>query len=142
MAKVPRRGPTTAGETAGVGGRLPIELRTLRVGMRVTLLAPLAAAAMFVLATNARVSLGWIAFLLPGVAILAAIATLLPWDRILLRRGGMALLSLWALTALTLVSIGVWATGGGSSPLVLLSALTTVFFAVAFPPRTKRAATS
>ena len=135
MAKVPRRGSTTAGATAGVGGRLPIELRTLRVGMRVTLLAPLAAAAMFVLATNARVALGWIALLLPGVAILAAIATLLPWDRILLRRGGMALLSLWALTALALVSIGVWATGGGSSPLVLLYALTTVFFAVAFPPR-------
>ena len=29
------------------GGPLPIEFRTLRVGMRVTLLAPLAAAAMF-----------------------------------------------------------------------------------------------
>ncbi|HET9671955.1 MAG TPA: ATP-binding protein, partial [Actinomycetota bacterium] len=103
--------------------------------MRVTLLAPLAAAAMFVLATKARVALGGVGLALTGVAVLAAVATLLPWDRVLQRRGGMALLSMWALTALALVSMGVWATGGSGSPLVLLYALTTVFFAVAFPPR-------
>ena len=40
------------------GGPLPIEFRTLRVGMRVTLLAPLAAAAMFLLAMRTRVDLG------------------------------------------------------------------------------------
>jgi signal transduction histidine kinase len=141
MAKAPsvtdRRG--TRGERIDIegpvgGGRLPIELRTLRVGMRVTLLAPLAAAAMFVLATETRVGLGSLGMILTGVAVAAALATLLPWDRLLHGRGGMALLALWALTALGIVSVGVWATGGERSPLVLLYALTTIFFAVAFTP--------
>jgi signal transduction histidine kinase len=116
-------------------GALPIGLRTLRVGMRVTLLAPLAAAATFVLATRTKVALGGYGLLLTGLAILAALATLLPWDRLLTRRAGRILLSAWAVTALGMVSVGVWATGGARSPLVLLYALTTVFFAVAFPPR-------
>jgi K+-sensing histidine kinase KdpD len=142
MAKAPSVGVarSTRGEHDGgaepvEGGRLPIELRTLRVGMRVTLLAPLAAAATFVLATETRVALGDFGPFLTAAAIAAALATLLPWDRLLRRRGGMALLSLWALTALAIVSVGVWATGGAASPLVLLFAITTVFFAVAFPPR-------
>jgi signal transduction histidine kinase/DNA-directed RNA polymerase specialized sigma24 family protein len=117
------------------GGRLPIEVRTLRVGMRVTLLAPLAAAAMFVLASRTRVALGGYGLLLTGLAVAAALATLLPWDRLMERRVGMVLLSVWAMTALGMVTVGIWATGGARSPLVLLYALTTVFFAVAFPPR-------
>jgi signal transduction histidine kinase/DNA-directed RNA polymerase specialized sigma24 family protein len=103
--------------------------------MRVTLLAPLASASMFVLATKARIALGPIGMILTAIAILAAIATLLPWDRVLRRRGGIALLAAWGLIALAIVSIGVWATGRAGSPLVLLYALTTVFFAVAFSPR-------
>ncbi|MGH2640492.1 MAG: ATP-binding protein [Actinomycetota bacterium] len=117
------------------GGPLPIEFRTLRVGMRVTLLAPLAAAAMFVLATRARLDLGGYGLALTGLAVAAALATLLPWDRLLATRGGMRLLAAWAVTALGMVTVGVWATGGARSPLVLLYALTTVFFAVAFSPR-------
>jgi signal transduction histidine kinase len=131
----PTRGEREHPAELAEGGRLPIELRTLRVGMRVTLLAPLAAAATFVLATETRVALGAFGPVLTGVAVAAALATLLPWDRLLQRRGGMALLSLWALTALAIVSVGVWATGRASSPLILLYAITTVFFAVAFPPR-------
>jgi len=124
-----------APEASTTGGPLPIEFRTLRVGMRVTLLAPLAAAAMFVLAAKARVDLGWWGLALTGLAVVAALATLLPWDRLLATRTGMNLLAAWAVTALGMVTVGVWATGGARSPLVLLYALTTVFFAVAFPPR-------
>ena len=124
-----------APEASTTGGPLPIEFRTLRVGMRVTLLAPLAAAAMFVLAAKARVDLGWWGLALTGLAVAAALATLLPWDRLLATRTGMNLLAAWAVTALGMVTVGVWATGGARSPLVLLYALTTVFFAVAFPPR-------
>ena len=47
----------------------------------------------------------------------------------------MRLLAAWSVTALAMVTIGVWSTGGARSPLVLLYALTTVFFAVAFRPR-------
>ncbi|HEX6581919.1 MAG TPA: ATP-binding protein [Actinomycetota bacterium] len=121
--------------TGSPGGPLPIEFRTLRVGMRVTLLAPLAAAAMFVLATRARLDLGGYGLVLTGLAVAAALATLLPWDRLLATRGGMRLLAVWAVTALGMVTVGVWVTGGTHSPLVLLYALTTVFFAVAFSPR-------
>ena len=120
---------------AVVGARPPIELRTLRIGMRITLLAPMAAAATFVLATETRPALGGSGPFLTAVAIAAALATLLPWDRLLERRVGIALLAWWSLSALAIVSFGVWATGGAGSPLVLLYAITTVFFAVAFPPR-------
>ncbi len=121
--------------TGTPGGPLPIEFRTLRVGMRVTLLAPLAAAAMFLLATRARLDLGGYGLGLTGLAVAAALATLLPWDRLLATRMGMRLLAVWSVTALAMVTVGVWATGGANSPLVLLYALTTVFFAVAFSPR-------
>jgi signal transduction histidine kinase/DNA-directed RNA polymerase specialized sigma24 family protein len=140
-ASLDRRQPRGEAEavlaTAGPvsGGPLPIEFRTLRVGMRVTLLAPLAAAAMFVLAAKARVNLGGYGLGLTALAVAAALATLLPWDRLLATKAGMRLLAAWAVTALSMVTIGVWATGGARSPLVLLYALTTVFFAVAFPPR-------
>lgn len=133
-----RRDPAEASFRKGrsvAGGPLPIEFRTLRVGMRVTLLAPLAAAAMFVLAARTRVDLGGWGLALTGLAVAAALATLLPWDRLLPTRTGMNLLAVWAVTALGVVTVGVWATGGARSPLVLLYALTTVFFAVAFPPR-------
>jgi signal transduction histidine kinase/DNA-directed RNA polymerase specialized sigma24 family protein len=103
--------------------------------MRVTLLAPLAAAAMFVLASKARVTLGVFGLGLTALAVAAALATLLPWERLLATRAGMRVLAAWSVTALGMVTIGVWATGGARSPLVLLYALTTVFFAVAFSPR-------
>jgi len=124
-----------APDAAVTGGPLPIEFRTLRVGMRVTLLAPLVAAAMFVLATRARLDLGGYGLVLIGLAVAASLATLLPWDRLLATRIGMNLLAAWAVTALGMVTAGIWATGGARSPLILLYALTTVFFAVAFPPR-------
>ena len=101
--------------------------------MRVTLLAPLAAAAMFLLAMRTRVDLGAYGLILTGLAVVA-LATLLPWDRLLGTKAGMRLLAAWSVTALAMVTIGVWSTGA-RSPLVLLYALTTVFFAVAFPPR-------
>jgi K+-sensing histidine kinase KdpD/DNA-directed RNA polymerase specialized sigma24 family protein len=47
----------------------------------------------------------------------------------------MPMLAAWSVVALGMVTVGVWATGGAESPLVLLYALTTVFFAVAFSPR-------
>jgi signal transduction histidine kinase/DNA-directed RNA polymerase specialized sigma24 family protein len=131
----PPAGLTSAADGTVTGGPLPIEFRTLRVGMRVTLLAPLAAAAMFLLATRARLDLGGYGLALTGLAVVASLATLLPWDRLLATRAGMRLLAAWAVSALGMVTVGVWATGGARSPLVLLYALTTVFFAVAFPPR-------
>ena len=46
----------------------------------------------------------------------------------------MRLLAAWSVTALAMVTIGVWSTGALLAPSPLY-ALTTVFFAVAFPPR-------
>jgi signal transduction histidine kinase len=44
-------------------------------------------------------------------------------------------LYLWSMADIVLVAIGMAATGGGSSPLFFLFALTTVFFGAAYPPR-------
>jgi RNA polymerase sigma factor (sigma-70 family) len=41
----------------------------------------------------------------------------------------------WSVVNLVLIAIGIWATGGSSSPLMFLYALTTLFSVVAFTPR-------
>jgi signal transduction histidine kinase/DNA-directed RNA polymerase specialized sigma24 family protein len=114
---------------------LPIDIRTLRVGMQLTLVAPAAASAGLVVATRTQIEMGPYAGIFAAIAVVTTLATLLPWERLLRSRAGMPLLAAWSVLALGMVTVGVWATGGDESPLVLLYALTTVFFAVAFPPK-------
>jgi signal transduction histidine kinase/DNA-directed RNA polymerase specialized sigma24 family protein len=119
----------------GTGRALPIDIRTLRVGMQLTLVAPAAASAGLVLAMRTQIEMGRYAAAFVVLAVVATLATLLPWERLLRSRWGMPMLAAWSLVALGMVTVGVWATGGAESPLVLLYALTTVFFAVAFSPK-------
>jgi RNA polymerase sigma factor (sigma-70 family) len=76
--------------------------------------------------------LGWV---FVAAAVGAGLATLLPYERLFRAGWGMAIVSAWSIVNLSLIAIGVWATGGPSSPLMFLYALTTLFFAVAFTPR-------
>ncbi len=113
----------------------PLGLETLRVGMRITLLAPLVAAATLVLARGGEVIMGPFALVFVAFAASAALATILPYDRLPRIGWGMAGLYAWSAVNLLLIAVGVWATGGAKSPLVFVYALTTLFFAVAFPTR-------
>ena len=113
----------------------PLRSTALRVGMQITLLAPFAAAASFVLATHSEIGLGPYAPLFVALAVAAALATLLPWDQLFRSVWGMRVLYAWAGADLILITIGILATDGPPGSLLLVYALTTVFFGVVFPPR-------
>jgi len=113
---------------------LPLQLHTMRIGMRTTLLAPLVAAAALVLSRRSDVEMGPFGLVFVAVAVSAGLATLLPYERLFRMGWGMWILYTWSVVNLALIAIGIWVTGGSSSPLMFLYALTTLFFAVAFTP--------
>jgi RNA polymerase sigma factor (sigma-70 family) len=115
-------------------GLAPPQLRTLTIGMRTTLLSPLVTAAALVLARRADVEMGPFGVLVVAVAVSAGLATLLPYERLFRKGWGMPALYVWSVVNLTLIAVGIWATGGSSSPLLFQYALTTMFFAFAFAP--------
>src|SRR6266536_3411306 len=61
----------------------PLQLRTLTIGMRMTLLSPLVAAAALVLARRANVEMGPFGLVFVAAAVIAGLATLLPYERFL-----------------------------------------------------------
>lgn len=116
---------------------LPLQLRTLSIGMRTILLVPLLSAAVLVVGRRTDVEMGPFGLVFVTVAVSAGLATLLPYERLFRTRWGVAVVFAWSIVNLALIAIGIWATGGAGSPLVFLYALTTLFFAVAFTPRTQ-----
>jgi RNA polymerase sigma factor (sigma-70 family) len=116
---------------------LPLQLRTLSVGMRTILFVPLLSAAVLVVGRRTDVEMGPLGLIFVTVAVSAGLATLLPYERLFRTRWGVAVVFAWSIVNLALIAIGIWATGGAGSPLVFLYALTTLFFAVAFTSRTQ-----
>ena len=127
------------GQAQGSNERvLPLQLHALSIGMRTILLVPLLSAAVLVVARRTDVEMGPLfGLVFVAVAVCAGLATLLPYERLFRTRWGMPVVFAWSVVNLALIAIGIWATGGSGSPLVLLYALTTLFFAVAFTPRTQ-----
>jgi RNA polymerase sigma factor (sigma-70 family) len=113
----------------------PFQLRTIRVGTQITLVALLAAAAFLMLSSDSTVKVGPYFALFVSVAIAAAIVTLLPWRRLF--ETGLRARTQYAWTAsnIILITLIIWAAGAGKSFLFLLYALPTVFSAVSFRPR-------
>src|SRR5215211_5840620 len=116
---------------------LPLQLHALSIGMRTILLVPLLSAAVLVVGRRTDVEMGPFGLAFVIVAVGAGLATLLPYERLFRTRWGIPVVFAWSVVNLALIAIGVWATGGSGSPLVFLYALTTLFFAVAFTPRTQ-----
>jgi RNA polymerase sigma factor (sigma-70 family) len=116
---------------------LPLQLHTLSIGMRTILLVPLLSAAVLVVGRRTDVEMGPFGLVFITVAVSAGLATLLPYERLFRTRWGMPVVFTWSVVNLALIASGIWATGGSRSPLVFLYALTTLFFAVAFTPRTQ-----
>src|SRR5919106_3347208 len=114
---------------------VPLQLRTLNLGMRTILLVPLFSASALVLARGTDVEMGPFGLVFVVVAVAAGLATLLPYDRLFRVGWGMQVVFAWSVVNLVLIAIGIWATGGSSSPLAFLYALTTLFSVVAFTPR-------
>jgi signal transduction histidine kinase len=110
-------------------------LRTVRIGIQVTVLAVVALAVSLLLPHSPEIRTG------PYVAILVAAASgtvvvvRLPWVRLLERGVGIPFLYAWSVMDIVLVSLAIWVTGGGHSDLFVLYALTTVFFGTSYPLR-------
>ena len=111
--------------------------RTLTIGMRTILLAPLLSAAVLVVGRRTHVEMGPFGLVFVAAAVIAGLTTLLPHERLFRIREGTPVVFAWSVVNLALIAVGIWATGGSGSPLVFLYALTTLFFAVAFTPRTQ-----
>lgn len=114
---------------------VPLQLRTLNLGMRTILLVPLFSASALVVARGTDVDMGPFGLVFVVVAVAAGLATLLPYERLFRVGWGMPVVFAWSVVNLVLIAIGIWATGGSSSPLAFLYALTTLFSVVAFTPR-------
>jgi signal transduction histidine kinase/DNA-directed RNA polymerase specialized sigma24 family protein len=126
------------GQAQGSNERvLPLQLHALSIGMRTILLVPLLSAAVLVVGRRTDVEMGPFGMVFVAVAVSAGLATLLPYERLFRTRWGMPVVFAWSVVNLALIASGIWATGGAGSPLVFLYALTTLFFAVAFTPRTQ-----
>jgi hypothetical protein len=114
---------------------VPYLLRTVRVGVRATFLAVVALTAFLLLPRDTEVEVGlYVAVLFVAAAGAVVVATL-PWERLFQTRLGVWALYAWSAADIVLISIAVALTDGGASPLFILYALTTVFFAASYPPR-------
>jgi len=105
----------------------------VRIGVVATLLA-LAALAVFpfVPGHGPLDAVPYWILLLSGVAG-GVLVVLMPWGRLLDRTSGEAFLYAWSVLDIGLIAGAEAATGGGRSPLVLLFALTTLFFVMSYP---------
>jgi K+-sensing histidine kinase KdpD len=107
---------------------LPLQVRTGRTGIQVTLLALLASAPSALSSSHSHEYLA----LLAATFVAATTATFLPWKRLFQSGLGMRAQYAWAMFNIFLISLAVWLTGGARSYLFFLYAFTTVFFAVSF----------
>lgn len=113
----------------------PYRLHAVRVGLVATALALGALAAYPAMPGAGEINVAQYLALLSIAAVGAAAVALLPWAHLLRSRAGLRLFYLWSVFDIGLVAWAVAITGGAQSPLYLLFVLTTIFFALAYPPR-------
>ncbi|MGH2747223.1 MAG: hypothetical protein ACRDKB_04805 [Actinomycetota bacterium] len=114
---------------------IPYLLRTVDVGVRATFITLAALALLLVLPRDLEVEVVPYVIVLVIAAVGVIGITLLPWQRLFDQGTGMKVLYLWSAFDIVLITLLISMTGGPSSPLFLLYALTTVFFAASYPPR-------
>lgn len=114
---------------------LPYRLRAVRIGVIATAFA-LGVLALFpALPGSGSFALRPYVVLIVIATVGVALVALLPWDRLLRSRFGLPMLYAWSIFDIGLVSWAIGITGGARSSIFLLYTLTTIFFALAYPPR-------
>jgi signal transduction histidine kinase len=112
----------------------PLGPHALRIGLRTTLVAPLAAAASVAIFAEDGPGLGaWLPVFLGLVGLGAAVA-FLPWDRLQGTLLGSRIVHVWAILDVLLITLAGGATGASHAALPLAYAVTIVFFAVVLSP--------
>jgi PAS domain S-box-containing protein len=118
---------------------LSYRLRAIRVGVAATYLAVAILVGFLLIPSGIDIhTAGYI-----GVLIVATVGVLIvqfaPWRTLFSRGLGMPAMYVWSVLDIVLITLLVIWTGGDESPMFLLFALTTVFFAASYPPRAQLA---
>ena len=108
--------------------------RALRIGLRTTLLAPLAAAASVAIFGGDGPGLGSFLPLFLGLVAVGVVVAFLPWDRLHGTPTGRRILLVWAVLDVVMITVAGRATGATEAALPLAYAVTFVFFAVVLTP--------
>ncbi len=118
-------------------GNLPVSfwLRTVRIGIQVTVLALVALVVSLLLPHARDIHTGAFEAILGVAAAGTAVVAVLPWRRLLEAGLGIPFLYAWSVLDILLVSLAIWASGGAHSELFVVYALTTVFFGTSYPAR-------
>ena len=115
----------------------PLGSRALRFGLRATLLAPLGAAAAVTVFADENAKAGSFVPLAVAITILGIVVSFLPWDQMAGSAFGRRVLHVWAGLDLVLITLAGWSATGADLVLPLSYAVTIVFFAMVFPPRSQ-----
>ena len=108
--------------------------RALRIGLRTTLLAQLAAAASAAILGGDVPGLGSFLPLFLVLVAVGVVVAFLPWDRLHGTPTGRRILLVWAVLDVVLITVAGRATGATDAALPLAYAVTFVFFAVVLTP--------
>jgi signal transduction histidine kinase len=114
---------------------VPYRLRAVRVGIQVTLVALATLVTFPILPGHGEIDVGPYVGIVAGAAVGIAAVAVLPWKRLFERGLGLWTLYAWSAFDILLITGAIGWTGGGSSDMFLLYALTTVFFGACYPPR-------
>ncbi|MCA1840468.1 MAG: ATP-binding protein [Actinomycetota bacterium] len=112
----------------------PYRLRTVKIAVQSTGLALVALAIYPLLPGHGALVARPYILLMVVATIGAASFNFLPWNKILDNKRGMWVFYGWSFLDITLITLLVLVSRGGSSELFLLYALTTIFLAVSYPP--------
>src|SRR5438067_21589 len=112
---------------------LAYRLKTVRVGVLVTIIVIAALVVFPLIPGHGTIDGAGYAGVIAGAIVGAVVVAALPWRRLFGSPAGVWFLYVWSAFDVVLITLGIAATGGGRSWLVLLYALTTVFAASACP---------
>ena len=129
----PTTPPPPGAGRAAADPLLPYRLRAVRIGVHLTYLAVASLVAYPLFGGTLDASARSYSMLVAIAGVGGVLVRLLPWGRLFERNLGIAALYAWSIVDIGLITIGITMTGGASSPVFILYALTTVFFAAAYP---------
>jgi diguanylate cyclase (GGDEF)-like protein len=110
-------------------------VRAVRVGVQTTVLTLVALAGFSLLPGHGHVATAPFVVVWVLAACAVPVIARLPWARLFATRAGWWAMYAWSIADILLISVAVYATGGGHSELWVAYGLTTLFFAALYPSR-------
>ena len=108
-------------------------LRTVRVGIVATWIAVGGLGLFLLMSTTGNLDRSLFMGVLAAALAGAAVISFLPWERLFRTPWGMPTLYAWSVLDIVLITFLIEASGGGTSVVFVMYALTTVFFSASYP---------